>query len=209
MESTLAKTKSGFHDVREFPALDRLAASWEVIQEEYRNLNASPIGMSRRDRDHDEVCEEMLLRAAAGEEYGWVYGGDCKDQAETHYDWLQYVLVYQDKPLPPVELSMPRTIDLFNKIEGIYIAALSNLKARSLLHLHNHPDVGANNFLQMNMGIDVPEYCYLNLCGEFKEHENGKPIIFDGSYDHFTINPSHEDRIILYLEFSKEIRVRN
>ena len=209
MESTLAKTKSGFYDVREFPALEGLVDSWEVIQGEYRNLNAPPMGVSRRDKDHDEVFEELLLRVAAGEEYGWIYGGDCRDQTETVRDWLQYALVYQDNPLAPAKASMPKTIDLFRGIEGVYVAALSNLRAGSLLHLHNHPDIKQNNFLQMNMGIDVPEYCYFNLSGEFQEHKNGKPIIFDGSQDHFAVNPSTEDRIILYLEFSKEIRAKN
>jgi hypothetical protein len=60
--------------------------------------------------------------------------------------------------------------------------------------------------LQLHLPIITAKeqnYAYLNVNGEFRQHTAGEPIIFDGSLDHFVLNESPSDRIILYMEFKK------
>lgn len=82
-----------------------------------------------------------------------------------------------------------------------------NLKPRSILTRHSHPYIEEQSLLQLHLPIVTAKkdnYNYINCNGEFKQHIEGVPIIFDGSLDHFALNESDEDRIILYIEFKKD-----
>jgi hypothetical protein len=52
--------------------------------------------------------------------------------------------------------------------------------------------------------ISSRNYAYFNVAGEFRQYTSRNAFVFDGSNDHFAVNASSEERVILYLEFSKD-----
>ena len=54
----------------------------------------------------------------------------------------------------------------------------------------------------MHLPIDtasIGNYAYINVQGEFRQHRCGKPIVFDGSLDHFALNESKKNRNHFYI----------
>ena len=78
------------------------------------------------------------------------------------------------------------------------------MKSLSYIAPHSHPEM-ENNLLIYHLGIDVtPGKSHLWVNNQFEEQSNGKSIIFSGLDEHFAINMSDRDRVILYLEFDRD-----
>jgi beta-hydroxylase len=86
------------------------------------------------------------------------------------------------------------------------------LKPKTILHCHTHDEIGEENLLQFHLTLTSAvknNFSYLNVNGEFRQHNVGEAIIFDGSLPHFALNESEHNRVILYLEFTKDLMYKN
>jgi beta-hydroxylase len=89
-------------------------------------------------------------------------------------------------------------------VPGVKVAAFVRLAPDGFLGAHRHPELREEGLLQMHLTLEAADeanYAYLNVEGEFRQHVPGEGFVFDGSLDHFALNASPEDRVILYLEF--------
>ncbi|MEJ0093342.1 MAG: aspartyl/asparaginyl beta-hydroxylase domain-containing protein [Methylocella sp.] len=200
--------KQAFFELSDFPTLKALASDWLVMRDELANLQAPVMDIDRNKKTHHQVRDEILQRTQAGEKYGWIKGWG-RPQGNT--DWVQYGLVIDDLAMPFASAALPKTVALLQGIKGLHVAALSRLAAGSFLMTHTHPELPVKGLLQMHVTLQAPDdrnFAYLNVAGEFRHHLNGSGYIFDGSLDHFAVNASYQDRIILYLEFSKKRLMR-
>lgn len=177
-------------DVTLFESLLFLQRNWFTIASECNALprsNAFPIdnGMTR-----ERVAEYLIADIPQ-----WVSGWDGY---EKWWNW-GISLNYQ---YPLGDAGVPKTVSLLKQIRGIRFANLSLLKANAILPMHTHPEnIG---LLTFHLGLDVPEECYIHSHGEMAMEENGKSIIFDGTFPHYSFNASQKDRLILYCEFSPD-----
>jgi beta-hydroxylase len=203
--------KPAFYDLEDFPALAQLADGWAVVREEFLALDAPVLDIDRVNKSHLEVYEEVMEHLERGGKVGWLLGWDgdagSEGSEQANPDWLSYGLVVFDEVPPGVADSMPKTVALLSRLKGIKTAALVKMKPHTFLTAHQHPELERENILQMHQAVDVADqgnYAYLNVDGEFFQHELGVACVFDGSLDHFAINASNHDRTILYLEFDRD-----
>lgn len=198
-------TMNAFYPLSAFPKIAILAKEWQIIRSELLNLNAPIMNINRDNKSHLQVLAEVEAEFARTGIYGWLEGWSIDGIGNSH--WLQYGLVAFGQNIPPAEKYMPKTIKLLAPIkDAIKVCALCNLKAGTLLGLHKHPEIREEGLLQAHITIDTPDqqnFSYLNVNGEFFQHLKGQSAVFDGSLPHFAVNASKNDRIILYLEFSK------
>ena len=200
----IGSTERAFYEIDEFPRLKALARNWQVLRQEFLNLNAPLMEINRAGKTHAEVYAEVVKYVQAGGRYGWLAGWDPDNRANPN--WIQYGLMAFDKIVPFVQHAMPKTMQLLAGMEGIKVCALSLMKPQTYLGLHNHPEIHEEGLLQMHITIDVPaeqNYSYLNVNGAFNHNVLGDAIIFDGSLDHFALNASPDSRTIFYMEFER------
>lgn len=199
-----------YYNSEQFPQLQEIISNYEIIREEFMNLNIPLMEVDRENKHYDEIIMEILQQVSVGKPYGWVKGWGVEGGNDK---WLQLGLYSYDNNvnelllIPFFSKKMPKTFEMIKKIKGLYICALVNLKPRSILTRHSHPYIEEQSLLQLHLPIVTAKkdnYNYINCNGEFKQHIEGVPIIFDGSLDHFALNESDEDRIILYIEFKKD-----
>ncbi len=196
---------NSFYDVSRFPALQELFEQWETVRDELLSLDAPLMQLHRFGKPHEEVVAELAEYVAQGNSYGWMEGWDEKG---ANPDWLQYVLAAFDRIIPYVDPKLGRTVAMLEKIDGIKVCAFSMLKSGAMLPVHAHPEINEENLLQMHLPLvtaEVRNHAYLNVAGEFRQFVRGEPIVFDGSSDHFVLNASPVDRVILYMEFSRRL----
>lgn len=197
--------EQSYYEIINFPKLNKICKKWKIIRDEFHELDAPIIPINRVEKTHEDVFLEVHNHVVVeGNEYGWVLGWG--ENGENH-DWIQYGLILNGQKVPFTGAKMRRTIELFKGVEGIIAVALLKLKPNSVLHTHRHPDIRLKRALQLHLPIDTPKECnynYLNVQGEFRQYECGKPIVFDGALDHFALNESHNERTTLYIEFHKK-----
>ncbi len=198
--------EQSYYDIANFPKLHEICKKWEIIRDEFYELNAPIMPIHRINKSPEEVLLEVHKHVVMeGNQYGWVLGWGGEN--EGNQDWTQYGLVLNDQKVPFTNGKMKQTIDLFKDVKGIIAVALLKLKPNAVLHTHRHADIREKNALQLHLPIDTVKernYNYLNVQGEFRQYECGKPIVFDGALDHFALNESHKERTTLYIEFHKE-----
>lgn len=201
----MANQRPSFYEISLFPKLENLSQKWELIQKEFKELDAPVMNINRVNKTHQEVLNELSDYIQDGNVFGWVQGWG---KSGINPEWKQYWLVFNDNIIPYVKPNMPNTIEILAAIKGIKVCALVTLNAGSSLPCHSHPEIYEEGLLQLHIPLITAitrNYTYLNVNGEFYQYSYEKPVVFDGSLDHFAINESEMDRTILYMEFDKRL----
>ena len=193
--------RQAFYLLSEFPELQELQESWQIIKSELIQLTSPHLNIGRHGKTIEQVFVEVNNHINNGGEYGWVKG-------LADGGWWNFGMLIEDEPIPYIENLMPKTLNILKKLAGIKICALSKMNGPSLIPEHSHPEIHEENLLQFHITLETPKNSpnstYLNVNGEFCQNIEGKSIIFDGSLNHFAVNASNQDRTILYIEFYKD-----
>jgi len=198
-----------YYKPEQFSQLQEIISNYKIIREEFMNLQVPVMKVDREEKHYAEVISEVIQQVSNGSPYGWVKGWGAEGGNDK---WLQLGLYAYDNNvnelllIPFFREKMPKTFEMIKRLEGVFMCALVNLKPRTILTRHSHPYIEEQSLLQLHLPLVTAQndnYNYINCNGEFKQHIEGVPIIFDGSLDHFALNESDEDRIILYIEFKR------
>ncbi len=165
-------------------------------------LDAPVLDIHRVGKSYEQVQAEVIEHMQRGGVYGWLKG--FERGARENPDWVQYGLVVNDQAVPFARATMPKTLALLSKIDGIRVCGLARMNPHTYLATHTHPKIHVDGLLQYHITLDAPlerNYAYLNVNGEFNHNVPGDAIVFDGSLDHFALNASDEPRTILHMEF--------
>lgn len=198
---------ANFYDNLQFPQLQEIILNYNIIKEEFVNLNIPIMNIDRENKHYQEVIIEIIHQVNNGSDYGWIKGWGNEGGNDN---WLQLGLYSFDTEVnniilkPFLKKFMPKTFEMIKKVDDLFMCAVVNLKKRTILNRHSHPYIKELNLLQLHLPLitaKTENYNYINCNGEFKQHIEGVPIIFDGSLEHFALNESDQDRIILYIEF--------
>ncbi len=184
-----------FYDPSEFDFVKNFQDNIDIIRTELLNLDSRILDIHRAGAHEDYLA--MILN-----DNGWM---PCWNvgQIEPNHNWLTYALSY--KGIFPKEASekFPVTMKILSQLKGCYVCAVSNMMPFSFIAPHVHNELGGS-LLTFHLGIEVtPKTSFLCVNGEFNEEKNNKAIIFDGSAEHFAINMSSSQRVILYMEFDR------
>lgn len=199
------KTRPAYYTLDAYPQLQPLCNNWEVLQEEYLQLDMPEMDIDRSG-SYEEDVQNIATAIQTGKGYGWIKGW-AGDSAH----WLNFAIRTFDEGFNQLIKStfidkLPRTYELLCQVPNVKVAGYAMLKPYSIIHCHNHLEIFDEGLLQLHLPIATAaeqNYAYLNVNGTFRQHICGEPIIFDGSLDHFALNESETDRVVLYLEFKK------
>ncbi len=201
----MTSNRQAFHALEDFPRLAAIADAWPTLHAEFSRLDAPIMPIDRQGKQHAAVLQEVTRHVAAGNTYGWMLGWG-KDGPNRN--WMQYGLVAGGHAVPWAAQAMPETVRMLAGTPGIETAALSWLARDTLLSTHTHPEIARDRLLQMHVTLTEVEqgnYAYFNVAGEFRHYTSRNAFVFDGSNDHFALNASSTDRVILYLEFRRDV----
>ncbi|MGI4859536.1 MAG: aspartyl/asparaginyl beta-hydroxylase domain-containing protein [Janthinobacterium lividum] len=200
----MASNRQAFYELDDFPRLAAIADAWPAMHAEFSRLDAPIMPINRQGKSHETVVREVVQHVSSGHTYGWMHGWGMDG---PNRDWMQYGLVAGGKAVPWAVSTMPETVRLLASTTGVQTAALSWLRKHTLLSTHTHPELERERLLQMHVTLtetDERNYAYFNVAGEFRHYSSRNAFVFDGSNDHFAVNASSTDRVILYLEFKRD-----
>jgi len=99
----------------------------------------------------------------------------------------------------------PKTMEIINSDKNLVSAYFSVLGPKKMLMPHEGPWCGV---LRVHMGIDIPtggSGCTLVVNKKEYKWEEGKCVVFDDTYEHFAVNATDSDRVILFLDYMRPL----
>lgn len=182
----------------EFPALVSFSDHWKTIRDEALALERYIYPFDGTSLSYKDAAEKIAATGRAGWMKAW---GPEKEK------WLTFPLRYEEKTITdflPNDNSCQQITSLIKRLHGVKVAVLNILKPGGYTLIHTHPHLAEQDALIFHIGLSAPDnWHWLNVEGTFIQHRNGESFVFDGSKNHFALNFSDQERLILYMEFYK------
>jgi beta-hydroxylase len=170
-----------YADVKDFPELAALQASWETIREEAMRLD-----------------ETGHIRAATGY-------NDLGFNSFFRSGWKRFYLKWYGETPPSALASCPRTVALLSAIPSIKGAMFAALPPGGKLVRHRDPYAGS---LRYHLGLATPNApeCYIEVDGERYFWRDGEAVMFDETFIHHAENTTAQNRVILFCDIERPVR---
>lgn len=194
--------KDSIIDQPNFRCFDEIKNKWREIADEAQIiLNDAPVLNIDRDYSQWEEIDEEFIQEL-NNNYGWIKAWKVNKEGGND-KWLNYGLFYKGFWFDENIKRCPKIYKFLKRIENkINIAGLSLMRPKS--KIDKHVDVnGQDKNLAFHLGLIVPEpkgSCYLGVDDKKLFESDGKVIIFDATHEHYAVNNSDSDRVILYLD---------
>jgi beta-hydroxylase len=165
-----------------FAWIPGIEANWIAIREELRTLLADRV----RIPSFHEISPEQLFITQ-----------DDK--------WKTYMLYAYGRKITENCSRCPQTTRLLETIPGMKTAFFSILGPRKHIPEHRGPYTGV---LRYHLGLIVPrqkEACRIRVGSEVAHWEEGRSVVFDDTYPHEVWNETDEERVVLFVDFTRPL----
>lgn len=96
----------------------------------------------------------------------------------------------------------PITTKLIEQIPGLLTAGFSSLAPGTYIA----PHIGyTNRVLRYHLGLITPENCAIRVDKETRAWAEGEDFVFDDTYEHEAWNRSKTTRVVLLLDFKRDV----
>jgi len=99
----------------------------------------------------------------------------------------------------------PETMKILDEEKNIVSAYFSVIGPQKMLMPHEGPWCG---ILRIHLGIDIPtggSGCTLVVKEQEYKWKEGECVVFDDTYEHFAVNATSKDRVVLFLDFMRPL----
>ena len=168
---------------QEFPELKVLRENWEIIRDE--SLALAKSGHINVSTGTNDLAFNSFFRTG----------------------WKRFYLKWYDDFLPSAQTHCPKTVELLKNTPNINAAMFASLPPGARLSAHRDPYAGS---LRYHLGLKTPnaENCLINIDGESYSWRDGEDILFDETYIHFAENNSQDQRIILFCDIQRPLKIK-
>ena len=170
-----------FFDPADFPWARQVESHWPLIRQELDRLLR---------------CVDMLP--------GFEEIQAEQESLSTDKRWKIFPLYAYGQRIETNERRCPETTRALAAIPGLRAAMFSVLQPHKELPPHTGPFAGV---LRYHLGVKVPpnRQCGIQVGADVRYWEEGKSMIFDDSHMHSAWNRSDEDRVVLFVDFTRPL----
>jgi beta-hydroxylase len=159
-------------------------------------------------RTHAPVIREEGLALMA---HARMKSPDQKDDAGFNSfaksGWKRFYLKWYGDAHPSAQRLCPRTTELLRGIPGVSAAMFTTLPPGAVLNPHKDPYAGS---LRYHLGLVTPndDRCQIVVDGQAYSWRDGEDVIFDETYIHQAENRTDVERLILFCDIERPMRLR-
>lgn len=169
-------------DPGQFPELDILKENWQKIRDEAVGLNSQEAIKASEQRD------------------------DLGFNSFFKTGWKRFYLKWYGSDLPSASRLCPETCRMLADIESVKGAMFAMLPPGARLVRHRDPFAGS---LRYHLGLVTPnnDGCFIEVDGERYSWRDGEAVMFDETYLHFAENTTESNRIVLFLDIKRPVKL--
>lgn len=120
-------------------------------------------------------------------------------------DWKVFGLYSFGSKIAEMCELCPRTTEIIEEIPGMVTAGFSSMAPNT--HITPHRGY-TNEVLRCHLGLITPDDCALRVADEIRPWSPGSCFVFDDTYEHEAWNRSDATRIVLLLDFKRDINAK-
>jgi beta-hydroxylase len=120
--------------------------------------------------------------------------------------WKRFYLKWYGDAHPSAQRLCPRTTELLRGIPGVSAAMFATLPPGAVLNPHRDPYAGS---LRYHLGLVTPndDGCHIVVDGQPYSWRDGEAVIFDETFIHKAENRTGVERLILFCDIARPMRV--
>ena len=171
-----------FFDNSDFPVTAKLEENYQIIKSEFESISS-------------RVSEFALFQDISPDQ---IYiSNDDK--------WKMFFLKTSKIRFEKSCSLFPKTMSIIDSEKNLVSAYFSVIGPKKMLMPHEGPWCGV---LRIHMGIDIPtegDGCALVVNQKEYRWKEGECVVFDDTYEHFAINTTDRDRVVLFLDYMRPL----
>jgi beta-hydroxylase len=184
-----------FYTTNEYPQMKIVEDNYKVFKEEIPPFRYNNI-VRTKDQWNNKDGTDLFNKLKHNTDWikGWA----------SNVEWYQFPLMYHNKVVGYADKICPKSISILRKLPFIRIAGYALLRSNNRLPIHTDNTGFSTESLACNMLLtNTDSSLYIEDIDTFREYELkiGQMVIFNSELNHYAINKSNTDRIILYIDF--------
>jgi beta-hydroxylase len=170
-------------------------------------LNVGDIGELKILRDNWQTIRSEAINLADQGEIKAADGlTDAGFNSFFRSGWTRFYLSWYGGPLPSALRECPKTIEILKQVPSVKAAMFASLPPGGILAPHRDPFAGS---LRYHLGLVTPnnDDCFILVDGQKHVWKDGQDVLFDETFIHEAHNNTQENRIILFCDVSRPMKI--
>lgn len=119
--------------------------------------------------------------------------------------WRSGLLFHEGRPVAPLALEFPATLEALSQIPGLRSALFSLLEPGTELPEHRGPNAGV---LRYHLGVSCPPGASLRVGNRVVRYRDGESVLFDDTELHSAWNRGDAQRVTLFCQVDRPLSGR-
>ncbi|MBM3644174.1 MAG: aspartyl/asparaginyl beta-hydroxylase domain-containing protein [Alphaproteobacteria bacterium] len=167
-------------------------------------LKAFPV-LAELKKSHDLIKADLAYLLSHHEEIPALHEVHPRDLYVPGRAWRTFLLKIWGHEIPENVAAVPDTIAAINRIPGVHTALFSILHGFAEIEPHRGSAAGVVRFHYPLIVPDEPEKCWIEIGGYHFHWEEGKPLVFDDTREHWVKNETPQTRVVLIIDFDAKM----
>jgi len=116
--------------------------------------------------------------------------------------WRAFLLKIYGHEIKQNTAAVPDTMAAINRIPGVHSALFSILHGHAEIQPHRGSAAGVIRFHYPLIVPTEPEKCWIEIGGHHFFWEEGVPLVFDDTREHWVKNQTDQTRVVLIIDFN-------
>ena len=164
-------------------------------------LKAFPV-LGELKKSHDKIKADLQYLLSHHENIPALHEVHPRDLYVPGRAWRTFLLKIYGHEIKENTAAVPDTIAAINRIPGVHTALFSILAGRAEIEPHRGSAAGVIRFHYPLIVPTEPEHCWIEIGGHHFYWEEGVPLVFDDTREHWVKNQTDETRVVLIIDFN-------
>ena len=164
-------------------------------------LKAFPV-LGELRKSHDKIKADLNYLLSHHEEIPALHEVHPRDLYVPGRAWRTFLLKIYGHEITANTAAVPDTMAAINRLPGVHTALFSILAGRAEIEPHRGSAAGVIRFHYPLVIPSEPEKCWIEIGGHHFFWEEGVPLVFDDTRQHWVKNQTDETRVVLIIDFN-------
>jgi beta-hydroxylase len=167
-------------------------------------LRAFPV-LGELKKSHGKIKADLQHLLSHHEEIPALHEVHPRDLYVPGRAWRTFMLKIWGHEVKQNTAAVPDTYEAICKIPGVHTALFSILAGGAEIEPHRGSAAGVIRFHYPLIVPKEPEKCWFEIGGHHFFWEEGKPLVFDDTREHWVKNQTEETRVVLIIDFNADM----
>ena len=167
-------------------------------------LKAFPM-LAELQKSHAQIKDELNYILSHHDDIPALHEVHPRDLYVPGRAWRTFLFKIWGHEIPENIAAAPDTYAAISRIPGVHSALFSILHGYAEIEPHRGSAAGVVRFHYPLIVPDKPEECWIEIGGHHFFWEEGQPLVFDDTREHWVKNKTDQTRVVLIVDFNAKM----